>query len=311
MDKKRISIIGIGATGAVLAAALLKQNPDVMCIDTKPGLDEALAQDGINISGAISIQTQVKNFSPSIKDLKKYSPDLIFISTKTYHLNIILKEIEEIYVPGIKIISTHNGFGTEDVIAEKFGPESAFRMSLNMGASIKDSNNIEVAFFNKPNYLGALNIQNNETGLIIADMFTKSGVDTEYVDDIKHYVWRKMITKSSLAAICAVTDMTIKDVMEYPPTREIALGCFNEAIAVAAASGYDLGSDFLDNALAYLDKVGSHKDSMCYDVENKLPTEIDFLGQKVVDYGVHKGIPTPYTAVMTNLVKTMEKKYLY
>ena len=45
--------------------------------------------------------------------------------------------------------------------------------------------------------------------------------------------------------------------------------------------GYDLGEDYLKQALNYLEKVGVHKDSMCYDIENKTPTEIDFLGAKV------------------------------
>ena len=140
-------------------------------------------------------------------------------------------------------------------------------------------------------------------------MFNDGGLDTEFVDDIKLYVWKKMIYKCSMASICAVTDRTIKGVLDFPPTREIAIGCFNEALAVAKAMGYDLGDNFLNDAFSYLEKVGSHKDSMCYDIANKLPTEIDFLGQKVVDYGLAKGIQTPFFVTMTSLVKSMENNY--
>lgn len=50
--------------------------------------------------------------------------------------------------------------------------------------------------------------------------------------------------------------------------------------------------------------------SLCYDIANKKPTEIDFLGGKIVEYGRQKGIPTPFYVTMTNLVKAMEAGYL-
>jgi len=49
---------------------------------------------------------------------------------------------------------------------------------------------------------------------------------------------------------------------------------------------------------------------MCYDIANKTPTEIDFLGGKVVEYAQELGISTPYYIAMTNLVKAMEDSYL-
>ena len=81
-------------------------------------------------------------------------------------------------------------------------------------------------------------------------------------------------------------------------------------VGVAKAMGYDLGEDYLKDAMAYLSNVGMHKDSMCYDIANKTPTEIDFLGGKIVEYGRQKGVPTPFYVTMTNLVKSMEDSYL-
>ena len=130
------------------------------------------------------------------------------------------------------------------------------------------------------------------------------------MDDIKLNVWRKMIHKCSLASICAVTDRTIREVLEFPPTREIADGCFAEALAVAKATGYDLGEDYIEKSMGYLDNVGHHKDSMCQDIVNRTPTEIDFLGGKVVEYGRQLDVPTPFFSTMTNLVKSMEDSYL-
>ena len=310
MTNSKIAVIGIGAIGTVLSAALLKNNPDTVCIGTRNKVGESLISEGLRVAGALDYKVPVRHFLTRIEDLNEFKPNLIFIATKTYHLTRVLKDLELILTPETKIVSTHNGLGTEDVIAEKFGPEVAFRMSLNFGASLKAPGNVEMAFFNRPNHLGSVDPVNKELGQKIAGLFNDGGLDTEFVDDIKLYVWKKMIYKCSMASICAVTDQTIKGVLDFPPTREIAIGCFNEALAVSKAMGYDLGDNFLNDAFSYLEKVGSHKDSMCYDIANKLPTEIDFLGQKVVDYGLAKGIQTPFFVTMTNLVKAMENNYL-
>ena len=310
MEDLRMAVVGIGATGAVLAAALLQLDPGTMLVDPNPELEEALRKNGLKISGEANFQAPVRHFFDRIKRLKPFIPNIIFISTKTFHLPRVLEELKEVFQEGTKIVSTHNGLGTEDLIGERFGPESAFRMSLNYGVSLKGPGQVEMAFFNRPNHLGSLTPENKGIGRHIARLFTDSGLDTEYVNDIKHYVWKKMIMKCTMASICAVTDRTIKEALEFPPTREIADGCFQEVLSVAKAKGYDLGEDYLNQALAYLEKVGLHKDSMCVDIANKTPTEIDFLGGKVVEYARQLDIPTPYYSTMTNLVKAMEDKYL-
>jgi 2-dehydropantoate 2-reductase len=210
----------------------------------------------------------------------------------------------------MKIIACQNGLGPEDLVADRFGQESALRMSLNYGASLKRAGEAEVTFFNRPNHIGAISEENQHLGIQLADQISGCGLDTEFVDDIKLFVWKKMIMKCTMASICAVTDKTIKDALEYPPTREIADACFAEAVAVARAMGYDLGENYLQQALDYLQKVGVHKDSMCNDILNHTPTEIDFLGAKIVAYARIKGISTPFYVTLTNLVKAIEDNYL-
>jgi len=310
MDDLRIAVVGIGATGAVLAAALLKQDPDTMLVDPRPGLGDAIKKTGIRISGEVTYQVPVRHFAERIGLLKSFNPNLIFLSTKTFHLGRVLEELKEVVQPGTKIVSTHNGLGPEDVIAEAFGAETAFRMSLNYGVALKGPGEVEMAFFNRPNHLGSLTKDNKQIGARIAKLFSDSGLDTEYVDDIKLYVWKKMVMKCTTASICAVTDRTLGEVLTFPPTREIVDNCFKEALAVAKAQGYDLGEDHVRNMLAYLEKAGGHKDSMCYDIANKTPTEIDFLGGKVIEYARELGISTPYYVTMTNLVKAIEDSYL-
>ena len=309
MNDPRTAVVGIGATGAVLAASLLMHHPETVLVDPRPGLGEAVRKEGIRVSGVMDLQVPVTHFVDGIEKLGGFDPELVYVSTKTFHLPGVLEALERVVGPGAKIVSTHNGLGTEDLIAERFGPEAAFRMSLNYGVALRGPSHVEMSFFNRPNHLGALVPENRGLGLRMAETNSAGGLETAYVDDIKRFVWKKMVMKCTMASICAVTDRTIKDALAFPPTREIAEGCFREILSVARAKGYDLGEGYLEEALAYLERVGVHKDSMCVDVANKTRTEIDFLGGKVVEYGEETGVPTPFYTVMTDLVKALEDSY--
>jgi 2-dehydropantoate 2-reductase len=310
MDHLRIGVVGVGATGAVLAAALLSRYPETVLVVRRPAVAEAMKNQGITVTGEVSYQVPVRHVYDRISMMKAHEPDVVFICTKTFVLGQVVSELQEAVTDRTKIVSAHNGLGTEDVIADAFGAESAFRMSLNYGVSLNGPSEAHVAFFNRPNHLGSVAKSSAGFGRNMADVLSAAGLTTECVDDIKLFVWRKMVMKCTMAPLCAVTDRTLGQLLDFPPTREIADNCFQEILAVAKARGYDLGEEYLRTALGYLEKARGHKDSMCYDVAKKQRTEIDFLGGKVVEYAREAGIATPFYIAMTNMVKTMEDSYL-
>lgn len=310
MAGHRMAVVGIGATGSVVATFLLNKYPDTLLVGRNADLGDTLNAKGLQVSGEITAKAAVENYSSRIADLKNFRPSVIFLTTKTFHMDQVLDSLQGICEPSTHIIACQNGLGPEDLVADRFGLESALRMSLNYGATLKSAGEAEVTFFNRPNHIGALSKKSTAVGAQVAETLSGCGLDTEFVDDIKLYVWKKMVMKCTMASLCAVTDMTIKDALQFPPTREIADACFKEALAVAKAMGYDLGENYLAGALEYLQKVGVHKDSMCNDIANKTPTEIDFLGAKVVAYARANGIEAPFYVVMTNLVKSIENSYL-
>ncbi len=310
MEPLKIAVIGMGATGTILAAALLSQYPKTVLVCRHQPSADLLLKKGLNVTGAVKYKTTVKHIVSKIGSLNIYDPDIIFISAKTFHLDQILDELETIFRPGVKLIATQNGLGPEDLLVDRFGVDTAFRMSLNFGASIKISGTVDVAFFNRPNHLGCLEDENRVLAKQVAGLLTRCGLDTDFVDDIKYYVWKKMVMKCTMASICAVTNKTIKEALMFGPTRDIADACFKEALAVAQAVGYNIEKSYLSQAVDYLMAAGVHRDSICYDIENRMPTEIEYLGAKIVQYGLEKNIPTPCISTMTNLVKTIESRYL-
>lgn len=310
MRHSRAAVVGLGATGSVLAAALLSRRPETILVARNPDLGPLLSEKGLQISGVLEYHCTPQNYCSSFDRLADFQPGIVFLCTKTFHLPQVLDDLEKVYEPGMKIVAAQNGLGPEDLVAERFGHEAVWRMSLNFGAALKRPGRVETAFFNRPNHLGCLSGQDRPVAGEIAALLTDCGLDTEFVEDVNLYVWRKMVMKCTMSAVCAVTDLTFREALEFRPTREIAEACIAEALAVAGSLGYEFGDDYARKAVDYLLNAGDHKDSMCFDIANKTPTEIDFLGAKVVAYGQEKGVPTPHFMTLTNLVKTIERRYL-
>ncbi|MGD8230029.1 MAG: hypothetical protein PVI20_19790, partial [Desulfobacteraceae bacterium] len=70
MEDRKVAVVGIGATGAVLAAALLGKYPDSVLVDPKPGWAESLTKKGIRVSGQITYEVPVRHFVSSIQEMK-------------------------------------------------------------------------------------------------------------------------------------------------------------------------------------------------------------------------------------------------
>ena len=98
MDDLRIAVVGIGATGAVLAAALLKQNPETILVDPRPGLAGEVLKNGLKISGELAYHVPVRHFFERIEEMKDRRPNLIFVSTKTFHLPSVLEALKEEWI---------------------------------------------------------------------------------------------------------------------------------------------------------------------------------------------------------------------
>ena len=98
----------------------------------------------------------------------------------------------------------------------------------------------------------------------------------------------------------------MKQMMTFKETRKLAEAILRESIQVAAANGINFKPDFLEFCMGYLDKAGHHRTSMHVDIENRNPTEIDFINNKIVTYGKAKGIPTPWNSAIVFLIKGSE-----
>jgi 2-dehydropantoate 2-reductase len=305
----RIAIIGAGPIGCILGAYLARTKHQVVLVDIlKPRL-ETIRRIGITVSGVVNFQTPIRDVTNHISNLKKFNPDYIFISVKTSVVPAILRQVKSVMSKHTVVISFQNGLDVEYDISNVLGKNKVLRAVINYAGNIMTEGQMMMSFFNAPNYIGALTEESNHIAEKLADILTTAGLTTKFVTDIRKHTWEKTILNASLAPVCALTQLTMKNAMELSETNKLVQVILRESIAVAKENGYNFGKKFFNNALQYLQKAGPHKPSMLIDIESHNPTEIDYLNQKISDYGKAKKIPTPYNDTLTQLIKGIEKSF--
>lgn len=307
MAKRNIGIIGAGPVGSIMAAHLAKNGENIFLVDLKEDLISAVEKNGITIAEKdrkFTVRMSgTGNFTAS---LARFKPDLIFIAVKSNYLDPLMEEIGMILKPEQKMLVVQNGIDNEDRVAEKFGPDAVLRFVINYAGMILEPGVVKLSFFHRPNYLGVISGKNEALGKEIATFLTEAGLDTQYVQDIKKYEWKKTILNAALMPVCATTGLTMKEAMNTGETRYLCEQILTECIKVAKKVGYEYGEDFFENSLAYLSGAGHHKPSTSLDLEAGNP--IEYIFQPIIDYGKKVGTPTPFLESLTKVMQTLESQ---
>jgi len=307
-NPQKFAVIGAGPVGCIVSAFLAKGGYDVTLCDVIPELLAPVTDPGIIIEGAENVQQTVARTCQSVDDLADIDPDVIFITVKANALPLISSAIEPFHRDGMYVISWQNGIDTELEIAKALGKVPVMRAVVNYGCGLLGPAHVTMPFHHPPHFLQELAPESADAAITIAEILTRCGLSTEHTDQINTMVWRKGILNACMNPVCAVTGMTMSQVMNDPIVFQIVDALVKECVKIARANEISLGWNFYPYAIEYMGNAGNHKPSMLMDIENKRRTEVDYINGKFVEYGKQAGIETPYNTAIRILVKGLESQ---
>ena len=309
MKEKTIAIIGAGPVGGILAAHLLSAGHKILLVDSWQAHIEHIRANGLHITGREEILAHPAHLYGSIESLGDIEPDFVFICTKACALDEVLGKIgEPIRQSRAIFISFQNGIDTEQVIAERLGPNRVLRGVVTYAGVLLGPGEIRESFFNPPNYLGWLGQGGRDACSELAALLSDAGLGTEVTGDIGKHAWRKAILNTCTMAIAAATGMNMQEMQDFPPTAQLVDLLLRESIAVAAAYGYDYGPGFYEFVMEFNRRAGPHRPSMLVDIENGRKTENSFIVRRIADYAEREGVPAPYHRTLGILIDALEKR---
>lgn len=144
----------------------------------------------------------------------------------------------------------------------------------------------------------------------IAQTWCTAGFEAAAITDIAAMQWEKLICNVAYSAPCALTGMTVGQVMDDPELGPVSRAAATEAWTVAKAAGVAVTvTDPVAHVRAFGASVHNAKPSALLDHEARRVSEIDVINGAVVRRGERAGVPTPVNTTLTALVKAVERQF--
>ncbi len=313
-SKKRIDmkvcIVGAGAIGGYLAVKLVLAGARVTAIIRGDNL-AAVKANGLKLFEA-GKEYVVRDLIATDKLAAGRPQDLVILAMKAHQVTPVANQLEPLLGPATTIVTMQNGIPWW--YFQKHGGEFDGRRveSVDPGGVIADHIPIEriigcvvypacemvapgVIRHIEGNRFPVGELDGAETPRVaaIAELFKKAGLKSPVLTDIRSEIWLKLWGNLTFNPISALTQATLVDICQFPPSRALAVSMMTEAQAIANKLGVEFRVS-LERRIAGAEGVGKHKTSMLQDVEAGRALEIDALVGSVIELGRLTQTPTPH-----------------
>ncbi|MCZ0953298.1 MAG: hypothetical protein OXJ56_11975, partial [Rhodospirillaceae bacterium] len=105
-------------------------------------------------------------------------------------------------------------------------------------------------------------------------------------------------------------NLPLGGIVRVPELAAIAYRAIDEALAVAKAENIDLDPDDAREVFHQITSgTPGNKSSLCVDVVNERPSEVDYIYGAVMKLGAKHGIDTPVLQTLSAVIKGLQSHY--
>lgn len=317
----RFAILGTGAIGAYVGAALARGGADVVLIARGANL-EAMQREGVRVEsprGDFHVHPEATDKLSAIA-----AADVVFVGVKAYSLPQLVPRIAEHLGPKTALIAGQNGvpwwyfesYGGEldGLTLESVDPGGIISRSFGRGRSIGCVaypaaelvapgvvRHVEGTRFT----LGEPDRSVSDRCRAVAEALVAGGLKAPVEEDVRSQIWLKLLGNASFNPLSALTGATLGQFGEVEAAVLLLRSMMGEIAAVGAALGIELPVT-IDRRLERGIAVGAHKTSMLQDLEAGKPLEYECMTGAVVELGRHLGVEVPHVAAVHACVAMLE-----
>ena len=303
----KICIIGTGAMGSVYAGLLAAAGNEVWAVDRWADHVEAIRQNGLKIDGKSGKRTVLLNATMDTADVG--SCDLVIIATKAADVAQAAESAKATLGQGTAVLTIQNGLGSSERVAAILGTQRVIiGIAGGFGASIKAPGHVHHCGME---FVHLAEVNDPATPRLekVATIWRNAGFSVKTYDDLDQLTWEKLICNVCFSGTCALTEMTIGEVLKEENAWEVASGCAAEAFQVARAHGVPIGfDDPIDYARNFGARIPEARPSMLLDLLAGRPSEIDVINGAIPVQGKKLGVPTPFNTAVSALVRAKERR---
>lgn len=304
----KIAVVGCGAMGSVYAALLGASGNEVIALDRWQAHVQAINAQGLRLEGPWGDRTvPIRAMAVAPEE----HVGLVILAVKAADVAAAAAQALPLIGPDTIVLTIQNGIGSAEAAAEVVGKDRmAVGIASAFGASLKGPghghhNAMQALRFGAYAALAFDRID------AVAKVWEASGFDAKAVQDIAAMQWEKLICNAAYSAPCALTGMTVGQLMDDPEMGAVSRAAATEAWTVAKALGVHISvTDPVAHARAFGARVHAAKPSALQDHEAGRISEIDIINGAVPRFGGKLGIGTPVNSTLVSLVKVKERQWL-
>jgi 2-dehydropantoate 2-reductase len=303
----RILVVGAGATGGLFGGLLAKAGRDVTFL-VRPARAERLRAEGLQIvsphhgDATIPVQVVTAETIPG-------PYDVVFFTIKGYTIESALEDFAPAVGPDTMIYPLLNGMRHIDLLAARFGEHAVLgglcycATMLDSEGRIKQIGPAQQLVYGERSGAVTPRVQRLDATLQVP------GITARLSTAILHEMWEKWVLLTCAGGITTLMRSTVGDIASSPGGVEFGSAFLDEVAAVAAASGFPMTADYLQQKRAgFTDPNSSQGPSMYRDMEQGLDVEADQMLGDLVDRARRLGVPTPLVSTAYTNLKVYQRR---
>jgi 2-dehydropantoate 2-reductase len=318
----KFAVLGAGAIGAYVGAALARGGSDVTLIARGDHL-RAMQAHGVRVlspRGDFTAHPHATDDIAAVADA-----DVVFVALKAYSLTEIAPRLGSLLAPGAAAIWAQNGIpwwyfqALPDVhgltTLESVDPGGVIARSVapqhNVGCVVYCSTEIvepgvirhvEGTRFT----LGEPDGTDSARCRLISGAFSAGQLRAPVESNLRDQIWLKLVGNVAFNPTTALTGATLGELGTQPAMRDLLRAVFAECAAVAAQLGVTFPVS-LDRRLEAGIAVGDHRTSMLQDLEAGKRLEVDCMTGAVVELAEHLNIEVPHLLAVHACVSLLDQ----
>jgi 2-dehydropantoate 2-reductase len=319
----RFVVLGAGAIGAYVGAALVRGGADVTLIARGPHL-RAMQEHGVQVRsprGDFDVHPPVTEAIEAIGDA-----DVVFLALKAHSLPALAERIGGALGRDTAVVAAQNGIPWWYTHAAGNAPAGVRLESVDPGGRLANAIDVSrvvgcVVYCStevvEPGVIrhiegtrfaiGEPDGTRSERCRQISEAFAAGGLRAPVDADLRTQIWLKLIGNVAFNPASALTGATLAQLGSTAEMVAALRAVLEEGAAVAAALGVELPVS-IDRRLEAGFAVGDHKTSMLQDLEAGRQLEVGCLTGAVVELAEHLGVPVPAMRVLDACTKLLDAR---
>lgn len=311
----KISVLGTGAMACLFAGRMAQVGHEVWMVSRWKENVEKIGRDGLRLMerGRPDLVAHPRaTLHPEDVTADGVRPELVLVSCKTWQTEETVKYSLGIVGENTCVLSLQNGMGNEEILSRYVKADNVFFGAASVAAEIPEPGTVQ-DFTNRNRSplisLMPMNRVMDKRTARIGELFQSLGYDTDASPAAERWIWRKLCINCCANAVSAVAQISNRLLANDRDGFILLSRITGEVCAVANAKSVPEDYEDLRAYIHFTLYNNGHYTSMCRDVHDRRPTEIDAINGAVVREGKRLGIPTPVNETLTHLVRLIENHY--